>query len=179
MKIKKYLYKYSQNNGTSNYIIYVKNTYVASRRTLEEITPIYEECKNNKFYEPLMKKIKQKYAKKKHHKKHPNSIYIYQNQNGTYFIQKGKQYFCSSDSYETIQEYKKQLEKNGWNKDALTYNHRQKHNLPRYIQYAKNNTYRIRYNGGHYGIFKTIDEAVNERDLLIKNNWEYDFIDLY
>ena len=49
----------------------------------------------------------------------------------------------------------------------------------RYIHETPNGTYIIKRYGQHYGSWKTLEDAIEERDWLIKNNWSYDNIDLY
>ncbi len=175
MKLKKYLYKYPQANGSWKYVIQLGQKYVVARKSYEDILVIYEECVACDFDMDMLLKIKEKYDELK--RSNPMR-YIHRNQAGFYFIQKDYKYFCCSSSLKEILEYKKQLEENGWDKSCLDYKFRKKHHLPKYIQQNKSGTYSLKHKGEHYGTFNNLEDAVEERDLLMENDWNYDFVDL-
>ena len=173
MRIKKYLYL-----NHNNYNIQVRGLKVASRKKYEEIEPIYNECKETGWIKSKLEEIKDKYKKKKPHEMR----YIHKNNKNYYFIMYKSKYIIGSKDYEEIAEWRDLLEENNWDTSILPKRKkkpRRKSNLPRYIQKTYNNKYRLAYDGEHYGTFETLEEAVEERDLLIKYDWTYDFIDLY
>ena len=63
---------------------------------------------------------------------------------------------------------------------SCKYVRNKKHNLPRYISYARDGRYYIQKKVGDeirtwYG-FKSLDDAVHERDLLMRCNWNEDLL---
>lgn len=176
-KLDKFLYKNKNANGTLKYVIRVHSLYVAARADYDEIMQIYNECKEHDFKEEELLRIKAKYREILENNK---MRFIHQNQLGFYFIQRGRQYYCCSESLEEILEYKRLLLENDWDKGCLVgYHFRRKHNLPKYIQRTRTGGYSVKYNRQHWGVFKTLEEAVEERDWLIDNDWDYGSVDLY
>lgn len=171
---KKYLHKIATKTGYK-YIIAIRSKYFISRVNYDEIMEIYNECVECGFDENEVERIKEKY---KERKLNDAMKYVGKNQSGYYFIQRGGKYYCSSPDLDEILKYKKQLEENNWDKSCLNYKFRKKHNLPKYIQKNRSGRYCIQYKGKHYGTFSTLDDAIEERDLLMVNDWDYDFIDL-
>ncbi|WP_409200689.1 hypothetical protein [Methanobrevibacter sp. DSM 116169] len=88
---------------------------------------------------------------------------------------KGKEYYYGifNTKKEAI-KYKYFLIRNFWN---LKYAQNRKYDTKyRYIYRTKYGTFKIQKNNKSYGYFHDIRNALNERDLLIKCNWDLDLI---
>jgi len=84
--------------------------------------------------------------------------------------------------YDTLEEailVRDKQEKEGWQIPPRKRKEYTWDNLKRYIHESKTGKYIIKRNGQHYGTWNTLQDAVDERDWLIENNWSYDNIDLY
>lgn len=84
--------------------------------------------------------------------------------------------------YSTIEEARKKRDKerqNGW-KIPPRKRKPYKHDKRLYcIHQTKIGTYTIQKQGVHYGTYKRLTDAIEERDWLVENNWSYENIDLY
>ena len=122
----------------------------------------------------------------RHKERSTDERYIYRITNtGKYRVSKynsllAKQ--CYYGEYDTLEEAileRDKQEKEGWQipprkRKEYTWN-----KPKRYIHESKTGKYIIKRNGQHYGTWNTLQDAVDERDWLIENNWNYDNIDLY
>lgn len=177
MKIKEYLFKYRIKNKTPYYTIRIHNVCIASRSDYDEIMKIYRKCEKCGWDSEQLKIIKKKH-------KIGNNVtimkYIYKNKNGSYFIHRHNKYYCSSKNLDEIIKYRNELEEIGWDTEKFesSYRKRKKWNLPKYIS-RTGDKYIICYQHETYGTYKTLEEAVAERDLLMKYDWDYNFVDLY
>lgn len=112
-------------------------------------------------------------------KKHNQPKFISKNKS-SYYIQKkinSKQYnFGSFKTLEEALEHIEFLEKENWD---TKYSKHYKNELPKYILHV-NDKYAVhkKINGKtiHFGTFNTLEEAIHERDLLIKYKWNYDLL---
>ena len=173
VKIKKYLFKYKSGRKYSYYTICYNNINIASRSDYDEIMEIYKECEKNKWDEEALAEIKTKAKSKRKHQQH-----IYQAPNGSYYIQRFNKHWCSSKNLEEIIKYRDELEENGWNEEEFSYQKSKKRNLPKYIS-KTGDKYSIYYRNEAYGTYKTLMEAVIERNILMEHDWDYNFVDLY
>lgn len=179
MKIKKHLFKYMRKDNVPYYVITYKRINVANRKNLEDILEIYEECVACKWDICCLEEIKDKYRIGGHRNK---MRYIYQNQVGQYFIQKNGKHWASSWDKDEILKFRDMLLESDWDAMVLEdegYHKRRNHNLPKYIWITPSNRYCISYKGISYGVFSSLEVAVEERDLLIKHDWDYNFVDMY
>ena len=122
----------------------------------------------------------------RHKERSTDERYIYRITNtGKYRVSKynsllAKQ--CYYGEYDTLEEAIRERDKqakNGWkipSRKRKPYKH-QKHLYA--IHKTPNGTFTIQKQGVHYGTYKTLEDAIEERDWLIENNWNYDNIDLY
>lgn len=92
-------------------------------------------------------------------------------------------YFGSFNTLEEAQKYRDFLVAHDWD---LKYKKRKprKYNLPKYIyQKPGEDTFIIRktinYQQVHIGYYKTLQEAIHERDFYESINWDLDLLDLY
>lgn len=175
MIVDEHLFYYTT-NGYGYYCINYKGKNYANRRSKDEILEIYEKCKNANWELDELDKIKEEYgrATRKNEMK-----YIYKHPQGMWILQKQQKYYACSYDLEEIKGWRDALVENGWDESVLHYEKRNKWNLPRYVQLTPNGKYRVYYKGQSYGVFDSVEDAVVERDLLIRFGWEYDFIDLY
>lgn len=178
MKIKKHLYKYRTKRGYSHYTIQCCGIIVANRSIYDEILEVYDECEYVRWKTNALLKIKEKYNSKNCRKK---MKYIYRNQAGMYFIQRKNKHYASSWNLDEIIKFRDILVEANWDEKALGYKKRNKRSegLPKYIRKSENDTYTIIHKQACYGTFSNLKVAIEERDLLMKHNWDYNFIDLY
>lgn len=103
--------------------------------------------------------------------------YIYKKSDGGYSIHKrvdGKlKYYAHGRTLIEILMKRDMLEANDWDKDKVAF-------IPSYIYIIPNGSFMIqkKINGKiyHFGTFKEYDDAVDERDLLKTNQWDWDLI---
>lgn len=173
----KYLYK-NLIYGRPQWIIKAKGVYIIGRTKKEEILQIYNECVEADWDKEKLQQIKEKYRKIK---KPKNLKYITQIKSGKYVIYKNGKYYCTIPTKEEAIHYRNLLQENDWDISVLPpelKKRRKKHGLPKHIRKTKDGKYQIQKGRSGWGVFKTLEEAVEERDLLEKYNWSYDFVDL-
>ncbi len=178
MIIKKHLCEYTRKDGVPYYVIYYKRINVANRKSFSDILKIYDECVECGWDVEKLKEIKLKYKIGGYRK---SMKYIYKNQKGMYFIQRKSKYYAGSWDKEEIMKYRDLLVENDWNPDVLEsvgYRKRKSYGLPKYIRLTSNGKFGIYYKHKGYGVFSSLEVAVEERDLLMANGWDYDFVDL-
>ena len=116
--------------------------------------------------------------------------YIYQDKRtGHYqiikqFSKNGKRiysrYYGSFKTLEEAQEYRDLCVEKDWDEQLMPCNNPTVINPLKYIQKTPAGNYRIgKWENGksvHYGTYLTLFDAIQERDLLIKYNWNYDLL---
>lgn len=121
-----------------------------------------------------VKEIKRKY--KKPHKNAEKYIYKF---GKSYYVMKFKKYFGSYETLEDAKEARDKFEKNGWDSTTINYSRkrwkwdRTRPKITKHIYPTHSNKYAISKNNEYYGTFNTLEEAIEERDLLEKYHWDY------
>lgn len=81
-------------------------------------------------------------------------------------------YFGSFDTLEEAKNHKEYCIRHGWSKDCILKRYR---DLPMYI-YETKNGFKVQYDSVRYGVFKTLEEAVEHKEYCIKHDWSYSCI---
>lgn len=169
------VFQIKRNNGNIYYQLWLKGLYVTSSKNREELEKIKQEYINSGCSDKYIDQVFQK--RNKHKEKSPK--YIHKKYNGKYSIYKDYTYYGTYDTLQeaiTAREYCIQQD---WDTTICKKTQRQKHNHPKYITKSRDGKWCIQKSHVHYGTFYSLQDAIEERDWLIKNNWNYDNIDLY
>lgn len=110
--------------------------------------------------------------------------YITVTHSNTYTIQRTFNKKCKNyGSFPTLEEAKAYLEKvieNDWDEKLLAKNNQKELYPLRYIYKDKSGSYAVlkKINGKmeRFGTFKRLEDAINERDLLIKYDWDFELL---
>ena len=94
-------------------------------------------------------------------------------------ILKKQAYYGEYDTIEEAIQVRDKEQQKGWKIPPRKRKQYKWNKKRRYIHETPNGTYIIKRYGQHYGSWKTLEDAIEERDWLIKNNWSYENIDLY
>lgn len=180
MRLKKHLYQCKRKGYDDVYVIRIKNKYVASRIDRDEIEEIYQKCVDLDWNIEKIMQMKFKYGW--YNPIRGKMKYVYKTDAGGYYCKKNGKYYCSSTDLDTILIYRDFLIEHDWDKEKFKKHFgiepRKKFDTPKYIYLTPNGTYQIRYHATCYGTFTKLEEALEERNLLMQFGWEYDFVDL-
>lgn len=170
MVIKKYIYY----NRTSNlYVIVYRKYYVMSDSSIRNVLRAYDECVKCGWKKNQLEKIRKKYKKRK---KDDEGIYKQHDGYILYLRLNGERTYCGR--YKNITQARQMKRKilRGEVEPPVKRRkkkRRQSNKKDRYIKTARNGMYQIIYNQEGWGTFRTIEEAREERDALIRAGWDY------
>ena len=93
---------------------------------------------------------------------------------------KSSKYFGSFKTLEEAQEYRDLCVEKDWDEQLMPCNNPTVINPLKYIQKTPAGNYRIgKWENGksvHYGTYLTLFDAIQERDLLMKHNWDFELV---
>lgn len=115
----------------------------------------------------------------KYRVKRNNCNHIYYN--GTcYFIQKNGKYYGSYNTIEEAEKAREVLKKHNWDNKYVKYRRKRKNPISRYITRTKSGNYVITKTIDNkkvdFGTFHNLKDAEEERDELIRCNWDWELI---
>ena len=153
-----------------------KETHIIQTRDYDLYQKVLMECNEAEDMEEILE-VKKKYCRWSPRE----DRYIYY-QGKSWVILKDKTYYGRYDNIEEARKYKKIFEENEWNKDLIPYRRKRwkkgkwnnKTRGEKYIYYTTSDKFAIIKNAVYYGTFNTLPEAILERDLLIKYDWNYE-----
>lgn len=145
-----------------------KTKHLGCSKSLISILMMRDWCKANNW-EPFCK---------------PNKYIYHDAKWGSYKVQKkvfvdGKlihKYYGSFKDLNQAREYRDLCISKNWDESLLICNNPLANNPLKYIHRTRSGKYAITKNNGWYGVYSNLIDAINERDLLIKYDWDYDLI---
>ena len=161
--------------------LYFKGFYIQSGTIQETKKTIQEYIKTNyddKYID--YKRANLRRSKNKHLPRHITYITTTDKYRVSKNVKGTTYYYGTYDTLEEAQQKIKEMEKINWKPPKRKRKPYDTSPENRYIQqHPSSKHYFVVKNGEHYGTFKTLEQAREERDWLIKNNWSYENIDLY
>ncbi|WP_413826865.1 hypothetical protein [Methanobrevibacter sp. UBA313] len=177
---------YKTGSNTFKIIKYVNNKqeYFGCTNTYEEAVNLKKKCEENNWD----KKILNQKGEVQDHKTNPMR-HIHKNRD-KYYVNKFKDgklvYYGLFHNLEDAIRFRDYAEANNWEVEPVLKKYKTPHclgKLPKYINYLKSKKY---YTINHYdeesnslmyyGHFKSLNEALNEREICIKCGWDWDAI---
>jgi len=173
-------YRIQKRNDTSH-ILYVRGWYIkcANPQKINEILDEYLYSEDKDAWIDTHAKLRRKKSNSGERFVHFIKV------TGKYRVSKydptmrKNKYYGEYDTLEEAVKVRDEKEKQGFPDPGRKRRPYRQDNEMRYIHKNKHGKYIITKNRQHYGTWNTLQDAVDERDWLIENNWSYDNIDLY
>ena len=175
---RRYLY---YNKTIDRWYMKTSQIYIKSSKYLEELLPIWEECNEADWQLPKLREIKEKYKYGNPYGKGIIHIQRYKKDKyAVYVWREGKRkYGGVYNTREEALKVQQAIIDSNYTYDPVRHKreYRRRGGRYRYIRDNPSGTYSIVKQGEYYGTFYRLEDALEERDLLEKVNWNYDELD--
>ena len=177
MNRRKYLY-YSK--GLDRWYISTHKIYITSRKTKEELLPIWEECQKAEWEYTKLVEIKQRVSRK-HNPLGKGIIHLeYYDKYALYiYLPEGRRYYGVYPTREEAQKMRRKIINSNYTYDPVNHKSEYRGRLGerRYIYKTPTGRWVVSKDHQHYGTFDSLEDAVVERDLLEEAGWDWSELD--
>lgn len=175
----KHLHVYHYPYKSSPFQLWWKDLYIVSRQNEDEIMDIFHECVNSGCDLGTLKAIKEKYRKRGR----THTKYVSKRKDNVYQVCINGVYMGRYNSLNDAKKWRDKILESGktpshinrYNKELLSTTRR----VDKYIYCTPHGTFRIQRFGESWGTFSSLENAIAERDLLVKCMWDYETMEAY